>query len=96
MALSGGFDGTRGSILEYRVREPHHAEVVKLVYTHVSGACGREAVGVQVPPSAFFHHDQEPHCVRWRIARFVTRHPNPRMPRGPNFLPRVSSARKCV
>ena len=28
------------------------AEVVKLVDTHVSGACGRKAVGVRIPPSA--------------------------------------------
>ena len=28
------------------------AEVVKLVDTHVSGACARKGVGVRVPPSA--------------------------------------------
>ena len=29
-----------------------NAEVVKLVDTHVSGACGSDVVGVRLPPSA--------------------------------------------
>ena len=33
---------------------PPNAEVVKLVDTHVSGACAREGVRVRVPPSAPF------------------------------------------